>query len=94
MQFCFKEQIRRNLKVYVDDVMIKSRKGCILISDFEETFNNLQWFNIKLSPEKCTFGGPRGNLLGYIIIECSIEANPDKISTITEMGQVKNVKDI
>jgi hypothetical protein len=35
---------------------------------------------------------PQGKLLGYIITECDIEANPDKISTITEMGPVKNVK--
>jgi hypothetical protein len=32
--------------------------------------------------------------LGYIITEHGIEANPDKISAITEMGLVKNVKDV
>jgi hypothetical protein len=37
---------------------------------------------------------PRGKLLGYIITECVIEANPDKILAITEMGLVKNVNDI
>jgi hypothetical protein len=41
MQFCFKEQIGRNLEVYVDDIMTKSRKSDRLISDLEETFNNL-----------------------------------------------------
>jgi hypothetical protein len=58
MQFCFKEQIGCNLEVHVDDIMIKSRKRCSLISDLEETFNNLHRFNIKLIPEKCTFGAP------------------------------------
>jgi hypothetical protein len=46
------------------------------------------------SQKKCTFEVPQGKLLGYIIIERSIEANPDKISAIIEMGQVKNVKDV
>jgi hypothetical protein len=32
--------------------------------------------------------------LGYIITKHDIEANPDKISAITEMGPVKNVKDV
>jgi hypothetical protein len=47
-----------------------------------------------LNPEKCTFRVPQAKLLGYIITECGIEANPDKILAITEMGQVRNVKDV
>jgi hypothetical protein len=60
----------------------------------EETFNSHRRFNILLNLEKCTFGVPLGKLLGYIITKCSIEANPNKISSITEIGQVRNVKDI
>jgi hypothetical protein len=51
MQFCFKEKIGHNLEVYIDDVVIKSRKGCSLMSDLEETFINLRWFNINLNRE-------------------------------------------
>jgi hypothetical protein len=47
-----------------------------------------------LNKEKYTFGVPRGNLLGSIITERGIEANPNKISTITEIGQVRSVKDV
>jgi hypothetical protein len=32
--------------------------------------------------------------LGYVITERVIEANSDKISTIAEMGPVRNVKDV
>jgi hypothetical protein len=49
---------------------------------------------MKLKPKKCTFGVPRGKLLWYIITERGIEANPDKISAIMEIGQVRNVKDV
>jgi hypothetical protein len=56
----------------------------------EETFNNLRQFNLK----KRSFGVPRGKLLGYIITKCNIEANPDKILAIAEMGPVKNIKDV
>jgi hypothetical protein len=94
MQFCFKEQIGCNLKVYVNDFVIKSRKSNNLISDPEETLNNLRRFNIKLNPEKYIFEVPRGKLLGYIITECGIEANFDKISAIARKGLVKNIKDI
>jgi hypothetical protein len=59
----------------------------------EETFNELMHFNIKLNLEKCTFRVPWGKLLRYIITKRGIEANPDKISTIAEIGQVSNVED-
>jgi hypothetical protein len=86
MQFCFKGKIGHNLKVYVDNIIVKSRQSTSLIANLEETFNNLRRFNIKLNEEKCTFGVPRGKLLGYIITERDIKANPDKISAITEIG--------
>jgi hypothetical protein len=74
---------------------VKSRKSSSLRNaDLEETFNNLKQFNIKLNPEKCTFGVPWGKLLGYIIIKRGIEANPDKILAIAKIGQVRNVKDV
>jgi hypothetical protein len=60
----------------------------------EETFNNLRRFNITLNLEKCTFGVPQVKLLGYIITEHGIEESLDNISTITEIGQVRNVKDV
>jgi hypothetical protein len=37
---------------------------------------------------------PWDELLGYIITEHGIEVNPDKILAITEMGLVRNVKDV
>jgi hypothetical protein len=52
MQFCFKGQIGHNLEVYVDDIIVKCQKSGSLISDLEETFNNLRQFNIKLKPKK------------------------------------------
>jgi hypothetical protein len=44
--------------------------------------------------EKCMFGVPQRKLLGYIITERGIKANPDKISAIAEIDPARNVKDI
>jgi hypothetical protein len=49
---------------------------------------------VKLKPEKCVFGVPRGMLLGFVVSERSIEANPEKISTIMDMGPIKNLKGV
>ena len=88
VQKCFREQIGRNLEVYIDNILVKSQAAAQLIGDLEETFSNLRANHIQLNPEKCVFGVPTGNLLGFIISEHGIEANPEKISTITRMGPI------
>ena len=35
-----------------------------------------------------------GKLLGYIVSERDIEANPKKITTISNMGPIRNVKGV
>ena len=55
---------------------------------------NLRRFNIKLNPEKCLFGVPKRKLLGYIMSKRGIEANPKKITAISNMGPIHNIKGI
>jgi hypothetical protein len=67
----------------VDDVVVKTKNSDTLITDLEETFASLREYQCKLNPNKCVFGVPSGKLLSFIIIHCGIEANPEKIFTIT-----------
>jgi hypothetical protein len=78
----------------VDDVIIKIRNSDTLIADLEETFASLREYRWKLNPNKCVFGVPSGKLLGFIISHRSIEANPEKISTITNMRAPTYNKDV
>ena len=94
MQKCFRNQLGRNLEVYVDDIVIKTRRTSDLIQDLEEAFANLRRYRIKLNPEKCVFGVPSGKLLGFVISERGIEANPEKISAILKLGPIGNVKGV
>ncbi|GJS61129.1 reverse transcriptase domain-containing protein, partial [Tanacetum coccineum] len=61
----FHGQIGRNLEVYVDDLVIKSRTEDEVVRDIEETFKTLRKINMKLNPKKCTFGVEEGMFLGY-----------------------------
>jgi hypothetical protein len=45
-----------------------------------------------LNLEKCTFGVPKGKVLGYILFEHGIKADPKKIMAITKMGPIRNVR--
>ena len=33
-------------------------------------------------------------LLGYIVSQCDIDANPEKVSTIAKMGPIRDIKGI
>jgi hypothetical protein len=54
----------------------------------------LRQHEVKLNPEKCVFGVPRGMLLGIVVSKHDIEANPEKISAIMDMGPIKNPKGV
>ena len=65
-----------------------------LIANLAATFTNLRRFSVTLNPKKCIFGVPKGKLLGYIMSEHGIEANPKNIMTISNMGPIRNVKGV
>nr|GEV01184.1 reverse transcriptase domain-containing protein [Tanacetum cinerariifolium] len=48
----FQKQIGRNLEIYVDDLVIKSRTEQEVIRDIDETFKTLREINMKLNPKK------------------------------------------
>jgi hypothetical protein len=94
MNHVFGEHIGRTVEAYVDNIMVKTRKASDLLCDLETTFKCLRAKGVKLNPEKCVFGVPRGMLLGFIVSERGIEANPEKITAITNMGPIKDLKGV
>ena len=78
----------------MDDIMVKSKRADQVIADLKQTFVKLRANGVKLNPEKFIFWVPRGMLLGFIISEHGIEANPEKISAIMRMGPIQNIKGV
>jgi hypothetical protein len=78
----------------IDDMVVKSTQTDNLVVDLDQAFKCLRAKNIKLNPEKCVFGIPREMLLGFIISKRGIEANPEKISAITNMCPIQNLKEV
>jgi hypothetical protein len=80
MQHVFREHIGPTIEAYVDDIVVKSKRVNNLVDDLDIAFKCLKEKNIKLNPEKCVFGVPRGMLLGFIVSKRGIEANSEKKS--------------
>jgi len=94
MQKCLLKQLGRNAHAYIDDIMVKTEKHNTLLEDLKETFENLRRFQIKLNPEKCVFGVPAGQLLGFLVSERDIECNPIKIKAIERMDKPTRLRDV
>jgi hypothetical protein len=88
------KQLGRNVEAYVDDIVVKSRKAFDHAIDLQETFDSLRAAGIKLNPEKCVFGVRAGNLLGFLVSERGIEANPEKIDAIQQMKPPSSVHEV
>jgi hypothetical protein len=94
MRRVFRELIGRIIEAYVDDIVVKSGKTGDLVPDLTEVFVKLRQHGVKLNLEKCVFGVPRGMLLGFVMSECGIKVNPEKISAIMDMEPIKNLKGV
>ena len=80
---CLANQIGKTVEAYVDDMVVKTRHVESLVDDLRLTFGNLRTYDIKLNQEKCVFGVPAGKLLGFIVSDRGIEANPAKIRALS-----------
>jgi hypothetical protein len=94
MQHIFRDHIGRTVEAYVDDIVVKTRKADDLVNDLRVAFDCLRANGMKLNPEKCVFGVSRGMLLGYIVSQQGIEPNPKKVTTIEQMGPIRDLKGV
>jgi len=63
----FSHQIGRNLEVYIDDMLVKSKDKANHLDDLKETFSTLCKYNMKLNLAKCVFVVASGKFLGFMV---------------------------
>jgi hypothetical protein len=94
MSKTFGDLIRDRVKVYVDDIVVKTKRGSTLVEDLTLVFDKLRATRTKLNPDKCVFGVSAGKLLGFLVSHRGIEANPEKIKAIEAMRPPAHIKDV
>ena len=90
----FNKKIGRNMEVYVDDMLVKSKEELAHLDDLRETFTTLKQYQMKLNPSKCVFGVASGMFLGFMVSQRGIEANPEKVQAIINMVSPRTVKEV
>ncbi|KAL0408326.1 UNVERIFIED_CONTAM: hypothetical protein Sradi_1767000 [Sesamum radiatum] len=90
----FRNQVGTTMEVYVDDMLVKSRRKDDHLGDLKQAFDVMRAYGMKLNPSKCTFGVCGGKFLGYMVSERGIEANPEKIEAISQLKSPRSLKEV
>ena len=72
------------MEVYIDDMLVKSKKRSNHVTHLQEDFELLRAYGMKLNLSKCAFGVSAGRFLGFMVTQRGIEANPAQLKAILE----------
>ena len=63
----FNKQIGRNMEVYVDDMLVKSKEKLAHLNNLKETFATFKQYQMRLNLRKCVFGVASDKFLGFMV---------------------------
>ena len=73
----FEAQMGKNIEVYIDDMVVKSKIVSEHIGDLTNIFKILRGHKLCFNASKCSFGVGSGKFLGYMVTHQGIQVNPD-----------------
>ena len=84
----------KNIEVYIDDMVVKSKMVSEHIGDLTYIFKILRGHKLHLNASKCSFGVGSGKFLDYMVTHQGIEINPDQVKAINNLQPPRNPKEI
>ena len=73
----FESQLGKNVEVYIDDMVVKSKLVSEHLVDLSNIFEILRRHKLRLNASKCSFGVGSGKFLGYMVTHRGIEVSLD-----------------
>ena len=90
----FELQLGKNVEVYIDDMVVKSKLVSEHLTDLASIFEILRKHKLRLNVSKCSFGVGSGKFLVYMVTHRGIEVNPDQIKAINSLQPPRNPKEV
>ena len=84
----------KNIEVYIDDMVVKSKIVSEHIGDLKNIFEILRGHKLRLNASKCSFRVSSGKFLGYMVTHPGIEVNLDQIKVINNLQPPRNPKEV
>ena len=81
----FEPQLGKNIEVYIDDMVVKSKVVSEHVGDLKSIFEIMRKHKLRLNASKCFFGVGSGKFLGYMVTYWGIEVNPEQIKAINSL---------
>ena len=90
----FEPQLGKNIEVYIDDTVVKSKEVPDHVNDLRNIFGTLREHKLRLNTSKCSFGVGSGKFLGYMVTHRGIEVNFDQVKAINNLQSPRNPKEV
>ena len=90
----FEPQLGKNVEVYIDDMVVKSKLVSEHLADLSNIFEILRRHKLRLNASKYSFGVGSGKFLGYMVTHRGIEVNPDQNRAINSLQPPRNPKEL
>ena len=90
----FESQLGKNIEIYIDDMVVKSKVMSEHVEDLMNIFGILRKHKLRLNASKCSFGVGFGRFLGYMVTCRGIEVNSDQIKAINDLQALRNPKEV
>ena len=90
----FGPQLGKNIEVYIDDMVVKSKVVSEQVGDLGNIFEILRKHKLRLNASKCSFGMGSRKFMGYMVTHHGIEVNPDQIKAISSLQPPFNLKEV
>ena len=90
----FELLLGKNIEIYIDDMVVKSKMVSKHLGDLRVIFEVLRNHKLRLNASKCSFGVGSGKFLGYMVTHKRIEVNPDQIKAINNLRSPQNPKEV
>ena len=84
----------KNIEIYIDDRVVKSKVVSEHLGDLGNIFEVLRRYKLYLNASKCSFGVGLGKFLGYMVTHRGIEVNPNQIKAINNLQSSRNPKEV
>ena len=82
----FEPQLGKNIEVYIDDMVVKSKVVSEHVGNLENIFEILRKHKLHLNASKCSFG------VGYMVTHHGIEINPEQVKAINSLNHLEILK--
>ena len=94
MTAIFHDMMHQEIKDYVDDIVMKSRRREDRVKVLRKVFKRCRLFKLRMNPLKCAFGVLAGKFLGFLVHSRRVDIDPAKVVAIATMKPPATVKEL